>query len=144
MLPFCQRYKTAAMYQRTLISPGRRENYSFDGVPSINGNAVDKTFQTTNYSSFLSRMTVLQSHLRVRCFVNRELSNVSLRRCNFVPASVSRWVFLRPYRHPIILSFQTHLLVLHPHGLRQFPGEPTSGKEALECVSAINISVPFL
>ena len=35
MLPFCQRYKQAPMSQRALISRGRRENYSFDGVPRM-------------------------------------------------------------------------------------------------------------
>jgi hypothetical protein len=33
MLPFCQRYKTAPMSQRALISLGSRENYSLDCGP---------------------------------------------------------------------------------------------------------------
>jgi hypothetical protein len=67
MSPFCQRYKTAPMSQRALISLGRRENYSFDGVPRM--------------ATLLSRMTyffVLQARRRAGSVVNRKLETLRL------------------------------------------------------------------
>jgi hypothetical protein len=79
MLPFCQRYKTAPMSQRALISLGSRENYSFDGVPRM---ATLLTKHLNQYKLFilLSRMTcffVLQARRRAGRVVNRKLSIVA-------------------------------------------------------------------